>query len=172
MITLPDADYCPLCGNGLEEKFVEGRKRLYCAECDQIVWKNPKLASGTLVTRSNEVLLIKRGAEPEKGTWSIPAGFVEWGEASKEGAVRELEEETAIKVEAEDMTFEGNLLVEHPDGKFLVVNVHRVDFSDTEGEISAGDDAEEARFWSLDEIENSEEKLESAELKELLIENI
>ena len=172
MITLPHANYCPLCGTELEEKDADGRKRFYCGKCDQIVWKNPKLASGTLVTRDNEVLLIKRGAEPNKGSWSIPAGFVEWEEASKEAASRELEEETSLKVETVNMTFEGNLHVKHPDGKFLVVNVHGIDFSDTTGEISAGDDAEKARFWTLSEIKKSEEELESSELKEFLIEHL
>jgi ADP-ribose pyrophosphatase YjhB (NUDIX family) len=49
-----------------------------------------------LVVRGQQVLLIKRGVDPEKGKWALPAGFVNAGEAPADAAVREIHEETDI----------------------------------------------------------------------------
>ncbi|EEX52833.1 hydrolase, NUDIX family, partial [Prevotella sp. oral taxon 472 str. F0295] len=44
-----------------------------------------------------KVLLVERGLEPYKGRWAFPGGFVKMDESCEEGALRELEEETALK---------------------------------------------------------------------------
>lgn len=169
MITLSQASYCPKCGSRLENKIVEGRERFFCSSCDQVIWRNPKPAAGVLLENdSGEILLIKRGNWPNIGTWSIPAGFIERDERPVNAAARELEEETSLRVEAADLDLLDNLMVEHPDGKHVIVIVFRADITDIEGELSAGDDAEEAKFWKPDEIVKSDEELESEALKEFL----
>lgn len=169
MITLPNANYCPECGSELENKIVEDRERLFCSNCDQVIWRNPKPAAGVLLENdAGEILLIKRGNWPNIGTWSIPAGFIERDERPVNAAARELEEETSLRVEAEDLDLLDNLMVEHPDGKHVVVIVFRADISDIEGELSAGDDAEEAEFQKMDELIESGEELESEALKKFL----
>jgi ADP-ribose pyrophosphatase YjhB (NUDIX family) len=45
------------------------------------------------------VLLIRRGAEPLKGHWSLPGGLLELGESLTEGVQREVREETGLEVE-------------------------------------------------------------------------
>ena len=44
-----------------------------------------------------KVLLIERGQDPYKGRWAFPGGFVQMDESCEDGALRELEEETALK---------------------------------------------------------------------------
>lgn len=169
MITLPDASYCPECGSELENKTVEGRERLYCSSCKQVIWRNPKPAAGVLLQNdSDETLLIKRGNWPNIGTWSIPAGFIERDERPVNAASRELEEETALQVDPGDLELLDNLMVQHPDGKYVIVVVFRAELSEISGELAAGDDAEEAEFWKLQNILDSGEELESEALKEFL----
>lgn len=169
MITLPDASYCPECGSELKNKMVEGRERLFCSSCDKVIWRNPKPAAGVLIeNNAGEILLIKRGNWPNIGTWSIPAGFIERDEKPVDAATRELEEETSLHVEAEDLELLDNLMVKHPDGKHVLVVVFRADIEDVEGELSAGDDAQEAEFKELEKLIDSDEELESEALREFL----
>ena len=169
MITLPDASYCPECGSELENKTVEGRERLYCSSCEQVIWRNPKPAAGVLLeNKDGDILLIKRGNWPNIGTWSIPAGFIERDERPVNAAARELEEETALRADPEDLELLDNLMVQHPDGKYVMVVVFRAGISEVSGELAAGDDAEEAEFWKLQDILDSGEELESEALKDFL----
>lgn len=88
--------FCTQCGNGLEYKIPEDDSflRAICTVCEHIHYENPKIIAGTLVlTESHEVLLAKRAIEPRHGFWTLPAGFMENGESTEEGALRELKEE-------------------------------------------------------------------------------
>lgn len=173
MITSPDASYCPECGSELENKTVEGRERLFCRSCEQVIWRNPKPAAGVLLeNEAGEILLIKRGNWPNIGTWSIPAGFIERDERPVKAASRELEEETSLEVRPEDLELLDNLMVKHPDGKYVLVVVFSADMNNFEGELSAGDDAQEAEYWRLEDILNSDEELESDALKNFLSEHL
>jgi ADP-ribose pyrophosphatase YjhB (NUDIX family) len=58
----------------------------------------PRIGIGGVVIRDGSALLIRRGAEPLKGEWSIPGGMLEVGETLVEGVVRELLEETGLSV--------------------------------------------------------------------------
>lgn len=58
----------------------------------------PRLGTSVLVEREGKVLLVKRGSEPGRGRWALPGGLVESGEGIRKAAVREVEEETGIKV--------------------------------------------------------------------------
>ena len=60
---------------------------------------HPLVGVGGVVIHRNRVLLIRRGSEPLKGEWSIPGGLIELGEELREGARRELREETGLEVE-------------------------------------------------------------------------
>jgi bifunctional NMN adenylyltransferase/nudix hydrolase len=51
-----------------------------------------------LVVQSGHILVVKRGAMPGKGLWALPGGFLNQNETMLEGALRELKEETKIKV--------------------------------------------------------------------------
>ena len=60
--------------------------------------EHPMVGIGAVVIRNNRALLIRRGSEPLKGEWSIPGGMLEIGETIAEGVVRELHEETGLRV--------------------------------------------------------------------------
>ena len=59
---------------------------------------SPIVGVAAVVFRGSEVLLVMRGNEPSKGKLGIPGGVVELGETAEEAVVREVEEETGIRV--------------------------------------------------------------------------
>jgi ADP-ribose pyrophosphatase YjhB (NUDIX family) len=59
----------------------------------------PLIGVGAVIVEKGRVLLVRRGTEPMKGQWSLPGGLLEVGEPILAGVVREVREETGLKVE-------------------------------------------------------------------------
>jgi ADP-ribose pyrophosphatase YjhB (NUDIX family) len=95
-----DPRYCPACGQPVSQRVLEAdhRPRLVCPN-GHVTWRNPRLVVGTLPLRGGRVFLARRAIEPGMGLWTYPGGFLELGESAQEGARRETEEETQLKVE-------------------------------------------------------------------------
>jgi 8-oxo-dGTP diphosphatase len=110
----------------------------------------PVPAVGVVCLRGDSVLLIRRGTPPRQGEWSLPGGRIEPGERAVDAALRELREETGVKAEITG-------LIDVVDGLFPEAGRHYVliDYAARwlSGEPVAGDDAAEARFVALDEVE-------------------
>ena len=154
-----EPEYCPYCGKGLSSREIEEKSRLYCEACDRVIWRNASPGAAVIVRKGDEVLFVKRGIEPGKGLWSLPAGFLEYEESPSEAAVRELEEETGLEVDEKDLDFVDALNMERFPGQRLVATVYSVDFEEASGDISAGDDADKAKFWSVKDLRESGEKM-------------
>jgi ADP-ribose pyrophosphatase YjhB (NUDIX family) len=92
--------FCPACGKPVVPQLLEAdhRPRLVCPD-GHVTWRNPRLVVGTLPVRAGQVFLARRAIEPGAGLWTYPGGFLEIGEAAQEGARRETEEETQLRVE-------------------------------------------------------------------------
>ncbi|MBI2260538.1 MAG: NUDIX hydrolase [Caulobacterales bacterium] len=105
---------------------------------------------GVVCLRGDEVLLIRRGQPPRLGDWSLPGGRIEPGERAIDAASRELREETGVEAEITG-------LIDVVDGLFPEAGRHYVlvDYAArwVSGEPVAGDDALEARFVPLDQVE-------------------
>jgi len=94
--------HCSRCGGRLQFGSITGedRDRLACESCGHIAYVNPRLVVTTIpVTDAGEVVLIRRGIEPGRGSWAQPGGFLEVDETVGEGAIRETWEETGLIVE-------------------------------------------------------------------------
>lgn len=92
---------CTNCGGPLELGPIAGeeRPRLACAACGHIAYVNPRLVVTTFpVTDAGELILLRRGLEPGRGSWAQPGGFLEVDETPTEGAIRETLEETGLVV--------------------------------------------------------------------------
>jgi len=95
-------NYCSRCGSELRFGEVPGeeRHRLACPSCGFIAYVNPRLVVTTLpVTDHGELILLRRGIEPGRGSWAQPGGFLEVDETVTEAARRETLEETGLIVE-------------------------------------------------------------------------
>ncbi|WP_332676682.1 NUDIX hydrolase [Brevundimonas sp.] len=111
---------------------------------------SPVPAVGVVCLRGDEVLLIRRGTPPRQGEWSLPGGRIEPGERLVDAALRELREETGVEAEITG-------LIDVVDGVFAEAGRHYVliDYAArwVSGEPVAGDDATDARFVPLDQVE-------------------
>ncbi|MFB0534266.1 MAG: NUDIX domain-containing protein [Anaerolineae bacterium] len=90
--------FCPRCGGSLIQRYVEGRERQVCSRCGRIHYKNAKPCACALVIQDGRVLLVRRAIEPFYGYWDIPGGFLEADEHPAAGVVREMEEETGLRI--------------------------------------------------------------------------
>ena len=111
---------------------------------------SPVPCVGIVCLRDDSVLLIRRGTPPRQGEWSLPGGRIEPGERAVDAALRELREETAVEAEITG-------LIDVVDGVFPEAGRHYVliDYAArwVSGEPVAGDDAAEARFVGLEEVD-------------------
>ncbi|MGW5679318.1 NUDIX domain-containing protein [Streptomyces sp. NPDC003860] len=100
-------------------------------------------------TSDGEVLLIERDWPPYEGTWALPGGHVDSDETSRVAAARELEEETGVRVAADDLRQIGvwDSPGRDPRGRFVTVAYAAVVPAGTR--ITAGDDARTACWWPL-----------------------
>ena len=142
-----DARFCLRCGASLATRPVAGKPRRACPACGWVHFVEPKVGVGVMVVEDGRLLLVRRAMEPEKGRWSLPAGYLDYGESPVETAVREAREETGL-----DVRVTGLVDVFHnPPGAgasvFLLYRAER-----TSGEPRAGDDADAVAFFGRDEL--------------------
>lgn len=76
----------------------DNRERAVCATCGYVAYENPKIVVGVVAAWEERILLCRRAIEPRKGFWTLPAGYLELGEAAEEGALREAWEEARVKL--------------------------------------------------------------------------
>ncbi len=135
--------YCVLCGAQMELQKRFGRVRPVCTSCGHIHFREPKVAAAVLVEREGKILLVRRVNEPQRGKWSLPAGFIDAGEDPKEAAVREVFEETGLQVRVTDLldVIAGR---EYPKGADIVILYSGVIEG---GELVAADDADAVAFF-------------------------
>lgn len=93
--------HCQSCGTAVEHKVPadDNRERAVCPSCGHIHYVNPINVVGTLPIWNDQVLLCRRNIEPRLGFWTLPAGFMELGETSEQGALRETDEEAGARIE-------------------------------------------------------------------------
>lgn len=120
----------------------------------------PIVGVGAVIVCDGKVLLEKRKGEPGKGKWTIPGGLVELGERTEETVIREVKEETSLRVrQPELIDVVNNISV---DGKgdikyhFVIVDyfVKLVDGILKVEMLKAADDAEELRLVRFDNVES------------------
>ena len=91
--------FCINDGSRLTIHEIEDRPLEVCDRCGWVLWRDPKLATATLVLDGDgELVLGRRATEPAYGEWCLPGGFVNDDEHPAVGAVRECREEIGCEV--------------------------------------------------------------------------
>ena len=110
--------HCRECGTAVAYRLPDDgdtRQRAICTACHTVHYENPLNVVGTVPVwgeTGEQVLLCKRNIEPRRGMWTLPAGFMELGETTSEGAARETDEEAGAQFELQEL--------------FAIMNVARV----------------------------------------------
>ncbi len=94
-------NFCSNCGATITLRIPEGDNRIRhcCGACGSIHYQNPRIVVGTIPVWKDQVLLCKRAIEPRAGYWTLCAGFLENGEETAQGAIRETDEEAGARIE-------------------------------------------------------------------------
>ena len=114
-MTTGQIKHCKNCGTAVVYRLPDDgdtKQRAVCPACHTIHYENPLNVVGTVAHFGDRVLLCKRNIEPRWGKWTLPAGFMELGETTDEGAARETDEEAGAQFEMQ--------------GLFTVISVPRV----------------------------------------------
>jgi ADP-ribose pyrophosphatase YjhB (NUDIX family) len=113
----------------------------------------PIVGVGAAVVQGDRILLVKRGAEPLKGEWSLPGGVLEIGETLQQAVEREVREETGLQVRVLDVIGVFDRIIPAGDGR---VRFHYVliDYlcEAVAGDIRPGGDADDVRWASEIEV--------------------
>ena len=147
-----DMQYCPKCATRLEWRSAGDRERPTCPACDFVFYFNPVVGAGALVESDGRVVLVRRGVAPKAGYWSLPSGYVEADELAEEAAVREMQEETGLEVEIDDLLGVYSFGHEPQTGVLILYSAHVVG-----GELCAGDDAQEVGLFAPAEMPPDEQ---------------
>ena len=115
----------------------------------------PIVGVGAVIVCNGKILLEKRKSEPGRGKWTIPGGLVELGESAEQTVIREVKEETNLKVEEPKLIDVVNSITLDENDKikyhFVIVDY----FVKLEGgKLKAADDAAKLRWVPFDKVEN------------------
>jgi ADP-ribose pyrophosphatase YjhB (NUDIX family) len=93
--------FCSQCGAAVVLRRPDGDtfERHVCSACGEIHYLNPKVVVGTVCRWHDRVLLCRRAIEPRAGLWVVPAGYLERGESTEDGARREAFEEAGARLD-------------------------------------------------------------------------
>ena len=142
--------FCPRCRSEMVDRLAYGRVRRVCVDpdCRFVQFIDPKVGAAVLaLSDDNRVVLVKRNADPARGSWCLPGGFMEMGETPQATAVRECREESGFEIEITgliDVFYYEN----YRGSGVLIVYKGQI----VAGAAQPGDDAEAVELFGPDEL--------------------
>ena len=109
----------------------------------------PALTVDGILIEDGSILLIQRKHPPFQGSWALPGGFVEYGEKTEDALIREMSEETGLKIKIRALL--GVYSDPHRDPRGHTVTVAYL-IERVGGVMNAGDDAMGAKFFKVNEL--------------------
>jgi ADP-ribose pyrophosphatase YjhB (NUDIX family) len=140
-------NFCSACGASVDYRVPAGDSlpRYVCTRCGTVHYENPKMVVGCIPEWDNNVLLCRRAIEPRHGLWTVPAGFMENGETTAEGAARETLEEANARVEILGLYALFN--IPHINQVYMLFRARLLDL-----DFSAGAETLEAKLFDEEQI--------------------
>lgn len=127
--------------------------RMVCRDCGFIHYVNPKVVTGAVVTwgapeaklADERVLLCRRAIEPRDGYWTLPAGYLELGESTEAGAIREAREEACAEIAIDRL-----LAIYNITRISQIQTIYRARL--TSPDIAAGIESREVALFAWDDV--------------------
>lgn len=140
-------NFCSQCGAEVALRIPSGddRPRYVCDVCSTVHYQNPKLVVGCIPEWEDRILLCRRAIEPRRGLWTLPAGFMENGETTQQGAARETWEEAQARVAIGPPYALFNL--PHIDQVYLLFRARLLDL-----DFGPGEESLEVRLFAMADI--------------------
>jgi 8-oxo-dGTP pyrophosphatase MutT (NUDIX family) len=139
--------FCSNCGAAVSLKIPAGDTlpRHVCDACSTIHYQNPKMIVGCIAEWEDRILLCRRAIEPRLGLWTVPAGFMENGETTAQGAARETLEEANARVEVGPLYAMYN--IPHINQVYILFRARLLDL-----DFSAGTESLEVRLFDEKDV--------------------
>ena len=160
MHPLEKFEYCPMCGS---HHFVaNGAASKKCENCGFEYFMNPSSANVAIIRNAKgEILVERRKNEPAKGMLDLPGGFASLGETAEEGVIREVMEETGLKVTSAKYLFSLPNIY-----RYSHIDIHTLDLFflcevEDDSVVAAADDAAEVMWLHPDDIHTEQFGLRS-----------
>jgi len=139
--------FCSNCGAPVTLRVPSGDTlpRHVCDTCHAIHYQNPRMVVGCIVEHEGRILMCRRGIEPRHGYWTVPAGYMENGETTFQGAMRETLEEANARVEIDSLYALYN--IPHINQVYVLFRARLAD-----PEVSPGAETLEVRLFTESEM--------------------
>ena len=161
-----EPDYCQRCGAELEFREFDEFEAKWCADCDAVISRGPIPGAHVVVHDEENVLVLDEPIPQHEGLLSLPGGYASHDEHPTEAAVRELEEETGLRADPDDLRY---LTVVHAELEAVAFYflTYAVALEDVDGELSPEAEGFEARFHPLKDLRANPDQIRDNDLERI-----
>lgn len=146
--------HCPKCGS---DTFAENDfKSKRCGNCGFVYYLNPSAANVAVITDGKgNILVATRSKEPAKGTLDLPGGFCDCHESAEEGVIREVLEETGLKVTATRYLFSIPNIYSYSGMEIHTMDLFFECRTADKATLRAADDVQELQWMAIETLDSS-----------------
>lgn len=164
-VALPP-EHCHRCGTAVGTREFEGEDHPWCPDCEVVLSQCPIPGVHVVVHDDGSVLLLDEPVPQHEGVWSLPGGHAKYDEGPKEALVRELDEETGLRADPDDLRFLTVLHAEFPDAGLYLLT-YALDRADVTGALAPEADGFEAAFHSIEAVRNAPNRIRDSDLERI-----
>jgi len=140
--------FCSRCGGTLVQTLLKPAEpeRPVCQACGYVVYLDPKVAVGTIISnRDGQIAMVRRAIEPGYGKWVFPGGYVDRGEELTVAAIREAWEEAHLRIRIDGLVN----IYSYPD-RIPVIIVYAA--TSVGGDLRAEDESLDAGWFAESDV--------------------
>ena len=143
--------FCPRCGS--ENFEIHNFKSRHCTSCGFTYYQNPSASTAAFILNSRgELLVVRRGKEPAKGTLDLPGGFVDNGETGEQAIIREIREETGLDIRQVEYLFSIPNIYRYSGMDIHTLDMFYACHAEDDVPLKADDDVSESMWVPLREV--------------------